>query len=195
MATIHSTALVDLAAQLDASVTVGPYTIIGPNVVIGAGSTVGSHCTIEGFTTVGQNNHIHSYTSLGAAPQDKKYAGEPTRLVIGNDNTIREFCTFNAGTVNGGGVTQVGDDKIGLDINCFVDYVKCWIKSEKYPLNGRARITTDQTNTVPILGGLRWEMTIKERAHIRNIRHIDRLPSRYDKGGVTHRETPPLCRI
>ena len=117
MATIHSTALVDPAAQLDASVTVGPYTIIGPNVVIGAGSTVGSHCTIEGFTTVGQNNHIHSYTSLGAAPQDKKYAGEPTRLVIGNDNTIREFCTFNAGTVNGGGVTQVGDD------NLFMAYV------------------------------------------------------------------------
>jgi len=117
MATIHSTALVDPAAQLDASVTVGPYTLIGPNVVIGAGSTVGSHCTIEGHTTIGQNNHIHSYSSLGAAPQDKKYAGEPTRLVIGNGNTIREFCTFNAGTVNGGGVTQVGDD------NLFMAYV------------------------------------------------------------------------
>ena len=117
MSVIHSTALVDSAAQLDPSVSVGPYTVIGPNVVIGAGSSVGSHCTIEGHTLIGQNNHVHSYTSLGAAPQDKKYAGEPTRLVIGNGNTIREFCTFNAGTVNGGGVTQVGDD------NLFMAYV------------------------------------------------------------------------
>jgi UDP-N-acetylglucosamine acyltransferase len=112
MATIHSTALVDPAAQRHASVTVGPYTSIGPHVVSGAGSTVGSHCTIEGYTTLGENNHVHSYTSLGAAPQDKKYAGEPTRLVIGKGNTIREFCTFNAGTVNGGGVTRVGDDNL-----------------------------------------------------------------------------------
>ena len=117
MATIHSTALVDPAAVLDPSVTVGPYTIIGPHVSIGAGSTVGSHCTLEGHTTIGLNNHIHSYTSLGAAPQDKKYAGEATRLVIGDGNTIREFCTFNAGTVNGGGVTRVGND------NLFMAYV------------------------------------------------------------------------
>ncbi len=117
MANIHSTALVDPAARLDPSVTVGAYAIIGPHVTIGAGSTVGSHTTIEGHTTIGQNNHIHSYTSLGAAPQDKKYAGEPTRLVIGDGNTIREFCTFNAGTVSGGGVTQVGND------NLFMAYV------------------------------------------------------------------------
>lgn len=117
MATIHSTALVDPAATLDASVIVGPYTIIGPNVSIGAGSSVGSHCTIEGHTSIGQNNHIHSYTSLGAAPQDKKYAGEATQLIIGDGNTIREFCTFNAGTVNGGGVTRVGND------NLFMAYV------------------------------------------------------------------------
>ena len=110
MATIHTTALVDPAAQLDASVTVGPYTLIGPNVVIGAGSTVGSHCTIEGHTAIGQNNHIHSYSSLGAAPQDKKYQGEPTRLEIGDRNTIREFCTFNRGTAQDLGVTRLGND-------------------------------------------------------------------------------------
>ena len=114
---IHPTAVIDPGAQLDTSVTVGPYSLIGPNVKVGAGTTIGSHCTIEGYTSIGQNNHVHSYTSLGAAPQDKKYAGEPTRLVIGNGNTIREFCTFNAGTVNGGGVTQVGDD------NLFMAYV------------------------------------------------------------------------
>lgn len=117
MASIHSTALVDPAASLDASVSVGPYTIIGPHVTIGAGSTVGSHCTIEGHTSIGFNNHIHSYSSLGAAPQDKKYAGEPTCLVMGDGNTVREFCTFNAGTVNGGGVTRVGHD------NLFMAYV------------------------------------------------------------------------
>lgn len=117
MAIVHTTSLVDPTAQLHDSVTVGPYTVIGPHVVIGAGSTIGSHCVLEGHTTLGLNNHIHSHTSLGAAPQDKKYAGEPTRLVIGDDNTIREFCSFNTGTVNGGGVTRVGND------NLFMAYV------------------------------------------------------------------------
>ena len=107
---IHPTAVIDPGAQLDTSVTVGPYSVIGPNVKVGAGTTIGSHCTIEGYTSIGQNNHVHSYTSLGAAPQDKKYAGEPTRLVIGNGNTIREFCTFNIGSPGGGGATRLGDD-------------------------------------------------------------------------------------
>jgi UDP-N-acetylglucosamine acyltransferase len=107
---IHSTALVDPAAQLDASVTVGPYAVIGPDVRIGAGSIVGAHCVIEGHTTIGAQNHIFQFASLGAQPQDKKYAGEPTRLVIGDRNTIREFCTFNTGTVQDQGLTQVGSD-------------------------------------------------------------------------------------
>ena len=107
---IHPTAIVDAAAQLDASVQVGPYAVIGPHVVIGAGSTVGAHAVIEGRTTIGAGNHIFQFASLGAAPQDKKYAGEPTRLVIGDRNTIREFCTFNTGTVQDRGETRVGDD-------------------------------------------------------------------------------------
>ncbi len=110
MSRIHSTALVDPAAQLDASVTVGPYAVIGANVRIGAGTTVGAHCVIEGHTTIGAENHIFQFASLGAQPQDKKYAGEPTRLVIGDRNTIREFCTFNTGTVQDQGLTQVGSD-------------------------------------------------------------------------------------
>ena len=117
MAQIHSTALVDPAAQLDPSVNVGAYSIIGPHVRIGAGSSVGAHCVIEGHTTIGANNTIHNYAALGAAPQDKKYAGEPTQLVIGDNNTIREFCTFNAGTVSGGGITRIGHD------NLFMAYV------------------------------------------------------------------------
>ena len=114
---IHPSALIEAGAQLHPSVAVGPYSIIGANVKIGEGSTVGSHCVIEGHTTIGRNNTIHNYAALGAAPQDKKYAGEATQLIIGDGNTVREFCTFNAGTVYGGGITRIGND------NLFMAYV------------------------------------------------------------------------
>ena len=107
---IHSTALVDAAAQIDASVQIGPYAVIGPNVRIGAGTTVGAHCVIDGHTSIGQDNRIYQFASVGAPPQDKKYAGEPTALVIGDRNTSREFCTINTGTAQDRGVTTVGDD-------------------------------------------------------------------------------------
>ena len=107
---IHPTAIVDPQARLAPDVQVGPYTVIGPHVSIGAGTTVGPHCVIEGHTTIGERNRIWQFCSLGAAPQDKKYAGEPTRLTIGHGNTIREFCTFNTGTAQDSGNTTVGDD-------------------------------------------------------------------------------------
>lgn len=107
---IHPTAMVHEGAQLHPSVTVGAYTIIGEHVRIGEGTRVGPHCVIEGHTTIGADNHIFQFASLGAQPQDKKYAGEPTQLVIGDRNTIREFCTFNTGTVQDEGMTRVGDD-------------------------------------------------------------------------------------
>lgn len=110
MTAIHATALVDPAAELDSSVTVGPYTVIGPHVKIGAGTTVGPHCVIEGHTTIGRDNRIFQFASLGAIPQDKKYAGEPCELVLGDRNTVREFCTFNIGSPGDVGVTRVGDD-------------------------------------------------------------------------------------
>ncbi|HSI56874.1 MAG TPA: acyl-ACP--UDP-N-acetylglucosamine O-acyltransferase [Ideonella sp.] len=110
MTTIHPTALVDPRAELDASVSVGAYAVIGPDVKMGPGCTVGPHCVIEGRTTLGRDNRIFQFASLGAAPQDMKYAGEPTELQIGDRNTIREFCTFNLGTVQDGGVTRVGSD-------------------------------------------------------------------------------------
>ncbi|MCU0941359.1 MAG: acyl-ACP--UDP-N-acetylglucosamine O-acyltransferase [Hydrogenophaga sp.] len=110
MSRIHPTALVDPAAELDSSVSVGPYTVIGPHVKIAAGTTVGAHCVIEGHTTIGRDNRIFQFNSLGAIPQDKKYAGEPCELVIGDRNTIREFCTFNIGSPGDRGVTKVGDD-------------------------------------------------------------------------------------
>jgi UDP-N-acetylglucosamine acyltransferase len=107
---IHPTAIVDPAAQLDSSVTVGPYTLIGPHVKVGAGTSIGPHCVIEGHTTIGRDNRIFQFNSLGAIPQDKKYAGEPCELIIGDRNVIREFCTFNIGSPGDTGITQVGDD-------------------------------------------------------------------------------------
>ena len=110
MTMIHPSAIVERGAELADSVTVGPYTVIGPHVRIGAGTTIGAHCVLEGRTTLGRDNRVFQFASLGAAPQDKKYAGEPTELVIGDRNTIREFTTFNVGTAQDVGVTRIGDD-------------------------------------------------------------------------------------
>ncbi len=108
MANIHPTAVVDAGAEIDSTVTIGPYTVVGPHARIGQGTRIGPHCVIEGHTTIGRDNHIFQFNSIGAIPQDKKYAGEPTELVIGDSNTIREFCTFNLGVPAAGGITRVG---------------------------------------------------------------------------------------
>ena len=110
MADIHPSALVDPSAQLDDSVSVGPFTTIGPHVKVASGTRIGSHCVIEGRTTIGRDNQIFQFNSLGAIPQDKKYAGEPCELIIGDRNVIREFCTFNIGTAGDQGVTTIGND-------------------------------------------------------------------------------------
>jgi UDP-N-acetylglucosamine acyltransferase len=110
MAKIHPTAIVDPAAQLEDDVEIGAYTLIGPDVSIGAGTRVGPHVVIDGITQIGRENTIYQFSSIGAPPQDKKYAGEPTRLEIGDRNTIREFCTFNRGTSQDVGVTRLGND-------------------------------------------------------------------------------------
>jgi UDP-N-acetylglucosamine acyltransferase len=107
---IHPTALVDSAAELDSSVSVGPFSVIGPHVKIGPGTEIGAHCVIEGHTSIGANNRFVSYCSIGAMPQDKKYRNEPTRLEIGDNNVVREFCTMHVGTVQDEGVTRVGND-------------------------------------------------------------------------------------
>jgi UDP-N-acetylglucosamine acyltransferase len=110
MSGIHATAIVSPEAELDSTVSIGPYAVIGAGVQIGAATTVGAHTVIEGPTTIGRDNKIFSHAALGAAPQDMKYRGEPTKLEIGDRNTIREFCTFNRGTTQDMGVTRVGDD-------------------------------------------------------------------------------------
>jgi UDP-N-acetylglucosamine acyltransferase len=108
--TIHATAIVEPGAQLGETVTIGPYSVVRAQVRIDEGTTVGPHCVIEGRTTIGRDNRIFQFCSLGAIPQDKKYADEPTELHIGDRNTIREFATFNLGTVQAGGVTRLGSD-------------------------------------------------------------------------------------
>lgn len=107
---IHPTATVDARAVLDPSVVIGPYSVVGAHVTIGAGTEIGPHCVVDGHTTIGENNRFYRFCSIGGMPQDKKYAGEPTRLVVGNNNTVREFVTFNTGTVQDGGVTTIADD-------------------------------------------------------------------------------------
>jgi UDP-N-acetylglucosamine acyltransferase len=107
---IHPTAIVHPGAQLGGEVTVGAYSIIGEHVEIGDGTWVGPHVVIHGHTRIGHDNRIYQFSSLGEVPQDKKYAGEPTRLEIGDRNTIREFCTFNCGTVQDAGATRLGSD-------------------------------------------------------------------------------------
>jgi len=107
---IHPTAIVDPRARLGAGVSIGAYTVIDGNVEIGEGSSVGHHSVITGHTSIGRDNRIFHFVSLGEANQDKKYAGEPTRLQIGDRNTIREYCSFNRGTAQDRGVTTIGDD-------------------------------------------------------------------------------------
>ena len=107
---IHPTAIVDPGARIGANVKIGPYSLIGPDVEIGDNTEIGPHVIIKGHTRIGRDNRIFQFCSLGEVPQDKKYAGEPTRLEIGDRNTIREFCTFSTGTAQDEGVTSVGDD-------------------------------------------------------------------------------------
>jgi UDP-N-acetylglucosamine acyltransferase len=107
---IDPRAVVDPGAEIAEGVEIGPFAVIGPGVRIGAGSRVGSHAVIKGPTTLGRDSRVFQFASIGDAPQDRKYAGEPTRLEAGDRNVFREFCTINRGTVGGRGVTTIGDD-------------------------------------------------------------------------------------
>ncbi len=122
---IDPRAIVSPLAELDADVEVGAFTIIGPNVVIGARTRIGPHAVIMGPTQIGTDNQFFQFTSIGDAPQDKKYKGEPTRLEIGTRNVFREFCTVNRGTTHDAGVTRIGDDNLFMSYShvahdCFI---------------------------------------------------------------------------
>jgi UDP-N-acetylglucosamine acyltransferase len=118
---IHPTAIISTGAELDSSVEVGAYSLIGPKVRIAAGTVVGPHCVIEGHTTIGLSNRFYQFSSIGAISQDiahaTRHADFPAQLIIGDRNTVREFCTFNSGTYKEEGITQIGSD------NWFMAYV------------------------------------------------------------------------
>ena len=165
MAQIHPTALIEPGAQLDDDVHVDAYSIVRANVQIGAGSRIGPHVVIEGHTRIGRGNRIYQFCSIGATPQDKKYAGEPTELHIGDRNTIREFCTFNVGTVQDGGVTRVGDD------NWIMAYVHiahdCRVGNQTIFANNATLGGHVQVDDWAIIGGLSGvHQFVKVGAHV-----------------------------
>lgn len=107
---IHPTAQIDPGARLGANVSVGAFVVIGPDVEIGDGTRIDAHCVITGPTRIGRDNHFHPHAAIGGDPQDKKFTGERTELVIGDRNCVREFTTINRGTGDGGGITRIGND-------------------------------------------------------------------------------------
>jgi UDP-N-acetylglucosamine acyltransferase len=148
---IHPTALIDPAAELAEDVRVGPYSVIEANVTIGAGTDIGPHVVIKGTTRIGSQNRIFQFASIGEEPQDKKYAGEPTALEIGDRNTIREFVTLNRGTTQDDGVTRLGDD------NWIMAYVHiahdCQIGNETIFANNASLAGHVSIGDYAILGG------------------------------------------
>jgi UDP-N-acetylglucosamine acyltransferase len=148
----HSTAVVESGARIAPDVDIGPYAVIGSHVEVGRGCRIGAHAVITGHTRLGANNRIYQFASLGEAPQDKKYAGEPTRLEIGDGNSIREFCTLNCGTVQDAGATRLGND------NWIMAYVHvahdCQVGSHVVIANGTQLGGHVHVGDHAILGGL-----------------------------------------
>jgi UDP-N-acetylglucosamine acyltransferase len=166
---IHSTAIIDATAELDSGVEVGPYSIIGPRVRIGKNTRIGPHVVIDGFTDIGQACTIFQFASLGAIPQDLKYRGEESRVVIGNNNTIREFVTINRGTAQAGGETRLGSNNL-LMAYCHVAH-DCRIGSHVVLANAATLAGHIEMEDHAIVGGLRrstslcgWEATASSAA-------------------------------
>jgi UDP-N-acetylglucosamine acyltransferase len=122
--TIHNTAVVDSSAQLDSTVEIGPYAVIGANVTIGAGTKVEAHAVVSGPSTIGERNLIGSFATVGGAPQDLNYKGEPTELIIGSDNQIREYASIHRGTPNGKATTVIGDNVVMANVATLAGHVE-----------------------------------------------------------------------
>lgn len=148
---IHSTAIIDASAKIADDVEIGPYSIIEGDVEIDSGTWIGPHVVIKGPTRIGKDNRIFQFASIGEQPQDLKYAGEPTRLEVGDRNTIREYVTFNRGTVDGGGLTSIGND------NLFMAYVHvahdCHVGSKAIFANSASLAGHVEVGDHAILGG------------------------------------------
>lgn len=134
MSKLHPTAIVDARAELDCEVEIGPYCVVGAGVQIGKGTELRSHVAVQGWTTLGENNVVFPFASVGSPPQDLKYKGEPSRLWIGNGNTIREYVSLNPGTSGGGMVTRVGDQNL-LMMYCHIAH-DCIVGDRNVIANG-----------------------------------------------------------
>jgi UDP-N-acetylglucosamine acyltransferase len=152
MRKIHDTALVDRNAQLDSDVEIGPYSVIGPQVKIGKGTRISAHVVVEGRTTIGQGNVIFPFATVGTAPQDLKYKGEASELIIGNGNTIREYASLNPGTQGGGMVTRVGDFNL-LMMYCHIAH-DCTLGNRNIIANGATLGGHVVVEDFVIVGGL-----------------------------------------
>jgi len=152
MRKIHDTALIDPGADLDSDVEVGPYSIIGPQVKIGKGTKISSHVVVEGRTEIGEGNVIFSFATVGTVPQDMKYKGEASELIIGNYNTIREYASLNPGTQGGGMVTQVGDYNL-LMMYCHIAH-DCTLGNRNIIANGATLGGHVVVEDFVIVGGL-----------------------------------------
>ena len=139
---IDPRAAIDSSAEIDENVTIGPFTVIGPNVRIAGGTDIGPHVVINGETSIGRDNRIYQFASIGEEPQDKKYAGEPTRLEIGERNRIREFTTIHRGTAQDNSLTRIGSDNLLIletrifKTDFFLEFIfRCVLRNQCIPDN------------------------------------------------------------
>ncbi|MGN6719872.1 MAG: acyl-ACP--UDP-N-acetylglucosamine O-acyltransferase [Candidatus Binatia bacterium] len=181
MSRIHSTAIVHSAAELAPDVEIGPYSVIGREVRIGTGTKVASHVVIQGRTTLGEENVVFPFASVGTIPQDLKYRGEPSDLVIGNRNTIREYVSLNPGTAGGGMVTRIGDQNL-LMMQCHIAH-DCIIGNRNVIANGATlggHVTIEDFVIVGGLVGIHQFVRIGTSAII-------------GAGSMVSKDVPPYC--
>jgi UDP-N-acetylglucosamine acyltransferase len=181
MSRIHQTALIDRQAEIDSEVEIGPYSVIGAGVRIGQQTRVASHVVIEGRTSVGKGNTIYQFATIGSRPQDLKYRGEASELIIGNHNTIREYVSLNPGTAGGGMVTRVGDHNL-LMMHCHIAH-DCLIGSHNIIANGATLGGHVMIQDYVIVGGL---VGIHQFARIGS-------GSILGAGSMVSKDVPPFC--
>jgi UDP-N-acetylglucosamine acyltransferase len=181
MSMIHQTALINRQAEIDSEVEIGPYSVIGAGVKIGKETKVASHVVIEGRTSLGQGNTIYQFATIGSRPQDLKYRGEASELVIGNHNTIREYVSLNPGTAGGGMVTRVGDHNL-LMMHCHIAH-DCLIGSHNIIANGATLGGHVVVEDYVIVGGL---VGIHQFARIGSGAILG-------AGSMVSKDVPPFC--
>ncbi|MPZ75736.1 MAG: acyl-ACP--UDP-N-acetylglucosamine O-acyltransferase [Deltaproteobacteria bacterium] len=181
MSKIHKTALVDREADLDSDVEIGPYSVIGAGVKIGRETKVASHVVIEGRTSLGQGNVIYQFATIGSKPQDLKFKGEPSELIIGSHNTIREYVSLNPGTLGGGMVTRVGDHNLMM-MHCHIAH-DCLLGSRNIIANGATLGGHVVVEDYVIVGGLV------------GIHQFTRIGSGaiLGAGSMVSKDVPPFC--